>query len=205
MCGRNRTTPRQLEVITALMGKVDCPAIASILGISSAVVRYHHKAAGVVPKPVFDPTHRKQKPPRKKIDPVKQYRVEKAIKAKAGTMPRQKLADTLGITLSQLIYYAGKLGVSLEYFGYNPVTGKNRYTKDQVSKAKTLLNRGVRYSEILKQTGISDGSLWGILKGDTHKDVEPKLTFTPDEYNPDELRERYAQQKLKSGLDAIFN
>lgn len=204
MARYTKTTDRQLEIIYALMGKVEAVAIAAISGASKDVVRYYHHRNNVAlkSKPLKHPVKQKTTP---RIDPRERDRLVAKIKKLAGTMPRQQLADKLNINLGQLIYYSSKLGVSLEYFGYNPVTKKTRYTKDQISKAKTLLNQGERYSEILKATGISDGSLWGIIRGDTHKNVKPLLLFEPDDYNPERLRAQYKQQCNRATLDKVFN
>lgn len=199
-----KTTNRQLAIIFALMGKVDAIAIAAISGVSKQVIRHYHQQSNVALKSPPNKRPVKQKPSNR-LDPKERDILLARLEELAGTIPKEQLADKLNISPAQLRYYASKLGVSLEYFGYNPVTKKNRYTKDQISKAKTLLNQGERYSEILKVTGISDGSLWSIIQGHTHKNVEPLLIFEPDNYNPEHLRARYKQTCTKSTLDKVFN
>lgn len=109
---------------------------------------------------------------------------EKAIiDTLAGKVPIDAIQALTGRPITTIRSRARSRGKSLEYFGKggNATTGRKRNDLKTISRAKELLNQGLRHVEVRHATGLASGVISRIASGDIHKDVAPALIKPEDE------------------------
>ncbi|UOX38382.1 hypothetical protein VpasPP24_42 [Vibrio phage Vpas_PP24] len=192
---------RSKTIIETLSGKVDLIVLSSLTGKPYQTIYTYCKKHDL---PIKKVTRRDYNRERRIATRVSLSRCPKnkelqrrkaVIRALAGKVPCYVLSSLTGLSKGAVTYHARNLGLSVCYIPKRPEDKleRNKYTHDQISRVKELINDKVPYSKIYEATGVSSGVVSAIRHDKIHREVKPAIVKPK------------SQKQISIELNSVFN
>lgn len=192
---------RSKTIIETLSGKVDLIVLSSLTGKPYQTIYTYCKNHDLAIKKVTQQDYNRTRRVATRVALAKcpknkeLLRRKAIIQALAGKVPCYVLSALTGLSKGSVTYHARNLGLSVCYIPKRPEDKleRNKYTYDQISKVKELINNKEPYASIYEITGVTSGVVSAIRHGKIHREVKPELLLAK------------SQKQISIELNSVFN